>query len=244
MVANTCSLVKDVGRSTAPTPAATASEPAAHPLPRPGTDRPTYCLPVDTSDVLDDPVRQFAAWFDAARSAGEPMPESMCVATASPDAVPTARMVLLRGLDSGFVFFTDYGSAKAADLEANPRAAAVFHWMQPVHRQVRIMGTVARASEEESDRYWSTRPVGSRRSALASRQSTVLASRDVLEAAVAALGDLAEGDLGLARPARWGGYRITPESLELWEERPSRLHDRLRYRVDGSGGWILERLSP
>lgn len=199
---------------------------------------------MEPSDVLDDPLRQFAAWLDAAREAGDPMPESMCVATATPDGVPSARMVLLRGLDTGFVFFTDYGSAKGADLEANPRAAAVFHWMAPAHRQVRVTGTVRRVSDAESDTYWSSRPVGSRRSALASRQSAVLPNREVLEAAVAQLGDLDEHDPRLARPARWGGYRITPTTVELWAERPNRLHDRLRYRADTAGAWTVERLSP
>ncbi|MGH9089087.1 MAG: pyridoxamine 5'-phosphate oxidase [Acidimicrobiales bacterium] len=199
---------------------------------------------MEISEVTDDPLRQLAAWLDEARAAGAPLPESMCVATASPAAVPSARMVLLRGLDEGLVFFTDYGSDKAADLEANPRAAAVLHWMFPTHRQVRVIGPVGRVTPAESDAYWSSRPVGSRRSALASSQSRVVASRDVLESAVAALAGLAEDDPALARPERWGGYRIVPDAVELWEERPSRLHDRVRYLAVSGGGWQIERLSP
>lgn len=199
---------------------------------------------MEVTDVLGEPVQQVAAWLDAARAAGEPMPEAMCVATAGLDGTPSARMVLLRGLDPGLVFFTDYGSDKAADLEVNPRASAVLHWYRPVHRQIRVTGPVARTSAAESDAYWATRPIGSRRSALSSRQSRVVASRADLEAAVAELAALPDDDPALARPERWGGYRITPAVVELWEEGPSRLHDRLRYRPDGGSGWLIERLSP
>lgn len=205
---------------------------------------------VEIPDLHDDPLRQLGEWLDEARRAGQPLAESMCVATADPDGAPSARMVLLRGLDTGLVFFTDYGSAKAADLEANPRAAAVLHWVGPVHRQVRAIGPVARTSAAESDRYWATRPAGSRRSALASHQSEVIASRALLEGRVAELDGVPDDDARLARPGRWGGYRLTPVSVELWEERPNRLHDRLRFRRPGGGGaqdagpWVVERLSP
>jgi pyridoxamine 5'-phosphate oxidase len=148
-------------------------------------------------------------------------------------------MVLLKGLDSGLVFFTDYGSDKAADLSDNPRGAAVLHFHRPVHRQIRAAGPVERTGSDESDRYWATRPVASRRSAVASRQSAVIDSRAELEAAVAALA----GDPDPARPERWGGYRLTPHTVELWEERPDRLHERLRYVREGRG-WHVERLSP
>lgn len=190
------------------------------------------------SSLSDDPLNQLAVWRDAARDAGEPMPGAMCVATASSAAVPSARMVLLRGLDTGLVFFTDYSSAKGADLEANPRAAVLFHWYLPVHRQVRVTGAVARTSDEESDRYWESRPPASRRSAVVSDQSAVLTSRSELERRVADLGDAVPD-----RPARWGGYRVTPEVVELWEEGPDRLHDRIRYRRV-EGGWQMDRLSP
>lgn len=199
---------------------------------------------MEVSDVVSDPLRQLSAWMEEARAAGEPMPEAMCVATSAPDGAPSARMVLLRGLDTGLVFYTDYGSDKAADLEANPRAAAVLHWYTPVHRQVRASGPVTRTSPAESDAYWASRPIGSRRSALSSHQSQVVASRADLEAAVAQLAGLNADDPALARPERWGGYRITPTAVELWEEGPSRLHDRLRYRVAANGAWCIERLSP
>jgi pyridoxamine 5'-phosphate oxidase len=152
-------------------------------------------------------------------------------------------MVLLRGLDHGLVFFTDYESDKAADLESNPRAAAVLNWLVPAHRQVRAVGPVERVSEAESDRYWLTRPPGSRRSAAASHQSRVIPSRAALEAQVAAIAERYPDDADVPRPARWGGYRITPERVELWEQQPDRLHDRLRYRREGDG-WTIERLSP
>lgn len=193
---------------------------------------------MDVADVADDPLRQVAAWLEEARRAGEPMPEAICVATASAGAVPSARMVLLRGLDTGLVFYTDYGSAKASDLRDNPRAAALLHWRYPRHRQVRASGPVARTTPEESDRYWATRPEGSRRSAVASHQSAVIADQAALEQAVAGLGDQVP-----PRPDRWGGYRLTPETVELWEEGPDRLHDRLRYVRDGAG-WRVERLAP
>ncbi|MGH9108101.1 MAG: pyridoxamine 5'-phosphate oxidase [Acidimicrobiales bacterium] len=206
-------------------------------------------MPEDGSD----PLRLLATWMEQAREAGEPMPEAMCVATAGGAGAPSARMVLLRGLGAGegldggagggLVFYTDYGSSKAADLAVNPRAAAVFHWLRPVHRQVRVTGTVERTSAESSDRYWATRPPASRRSALASHQSRVIGSRSTLESAAAALALLPPDDPALARPDRWGGYRIAPDTVELWEEGPDRLHDRLRYhRRDGR--WVAERLSP
>ena len=144
----------------------------------------------------------------------------------------------MRGRDEGVVVYTDYGSDKAKDLEDNPRASAVFHWHLPLHRQVRIGGTVVRTTAEESDRYWETRPPASRRSAVASRQSAVVGSRRDLEAAVAALGGTEP-----ARPDRWGGYRLLPSTIEFWEEGANRLHDRLRYRRDGDG-WRVDRLSP
>ncbi len=198
---------------------------------------------MDATDLDPDPLRQLQAWMAAARDAGQPLPEAMCVATSSPDAEPSARMVLLRGVDSGLVFFTDYGSPKAADIEATGRAAAVLHWMLPVQRQVRVTGAAARVAAIESDRYWATRPVGSRRSALASHQSEVVASRAELQARVDELARLPDDDPALARPDRWGGFRITPDTVELWEAGAFRLHDRIRFRRAGAG-WTAERLSP
>ena len=199
---------------------------------------------MDVGDVDPDPIRQVSLWQEAARAAGEPMVDAMALATASPDARPSARMVLLRGLDDrGLVFFTDYGSDKSRDLDANPRAALVLHWHLPRHRQVRVAGTVERVSTEESDVYWATRPPGARRSAAASRQSRVIESRALLEEQVAELALVYPDDTELPRPERWGGYRVKPESVELWEEGPDRLHDRLRYRRDHEV-WTIERLSP
>jgi pyridoxamine 5'-phosphate oxidase len=194
---------------------------------------------VDLVDLDANPLRQLGRWVEAARAAGEPMPEAMCVATVGPDCQPTARMVLMRGLDAGVVFYTDYGSDKAMDLAANPRAAAVFHLLRPAHRQVRVTGTVERTSAEDSDRYWVTRPLGSRRSAAVSHQSSVIESRRVLEEGVAALAHVQD----VARPDRWGGFRITPLRIEFWEGGADRLHDRIRFVRQGEG-WRVERLSP
>ena len=194
---------------------------------------------MDADDLDPEPLRQLEEWLDEARSAGETMPEAMCVATASSDGAPSVRMVLLRGLDTGLVFYTDYGSQKASDIASNPRAEALFHIRAPVHRQVRVSGTVERTTSEESDRYWQTRPVESRRSAVISRQSTVVRNRADLERAVAAL-DQSETPV---RPDRWGGYRITPRVVEFWQEGSFRLHDRIRYRAVPQG-WRVERLAP
>lgn len=199
--------------------------------------------PVDVGDLDADPLVQLGRWVDQARAAEQPLPEAMCVATATADGEPSARMVLLRGLDTGLVFFTDYGSDKGDQLATNPRAAAVLHWTAPVHRQVRARGPVARVTAAESDRYWAGRPPASRRSAVASRQSSVIPDRASLQARVDELAELADDDPALARPDRWGGFRITPEVVELWEERPNRLHDRLRFRRAGDG-WTVDRLSP
>lgn len=193
---------------------------------------------MEPEDLDADPLRQLLEWSEAARAAGEPMPETMCVATADAQGAPSARLVLMRGLDDGVVFFTNYRSDKALDLAANPRAAAVFHWLRPVHRQVRVSGAVTKVTAEESDHYWGTRPVESRRGAVASPQSRVIESRAVLDDAVR---DLAGVDP--PRPAHWGGYRILPAAVEFWEERPSRLHDRVRYLREGDG-WRVDRLAP
>lgn len=193
---------------------------------------------MDIADLDEDPLRQLARWLDDARAAGMDLPEAMCLATASPDGMPAARMVLMRGLDHGVVFFTDYESAKGHELGANPRAASVFHLARPVRRQVRIRGAVERVSPDVSDAYWLTRPIASRRSAAASHQSTAVESRAVLEEAVASLGDVEP-----ERPARWGGFRITPFEMEFWEEGRARLHDRVRFLREHEG-WQSARLSP
>ncbi len=198
---------------------------------------------VDTSDLDPDPLRQVAAWLAAARQAGEPMPAAMSLATATHDGDPSVRMVVLRGVDSGLVFFTDDESEKASDLKDNPRAAVVLHWLRPAHRQVRATGPVERVGASEADQYWANRPPGARWADLASHQSRVVPSRAALERRVAAWARHVPDEGGLRRPRRWGGFRITPDRIEFWEEAGDRLHDRLRF--DGElEGWRVDRLSP
>ena len=196
---------------------------------------------MDERNLHPDPIEQFRSWFDEAVARGVREPDAMTVATTGGSGAPSARTVSLRGLDErGFAFYTNYRSPKARDLDENPRAAVVFHWRE-VERQVRAVGTVARLPREESVAYWRSRPLGSRLSALISPQSEVVADRAELEAAyeeaTARFGD----DPPL--PEFWGGFLVTPVEVELWEGRPNRLHDRVRYRrVDD--GWVRERLAP
>jgi pyridoxamine 5'-phosphate oxidase len=194
---------------------------------------------VDITDLDADPLRQLAAWLAAARRAGEPMPVAMTLATATADGVPAARIVILRGLQRGLAFFTDLTSDKGAELAANPQAAAVLHWLGPVHRQVRAAGPVEPVSAEEADEYWRTRPAATRRNAAASYQSSVIAGQAALQARVKDL----QLHTDLSRPERWGGFRLLPDRVEFWQESPDGLHDRIRYRRAGHD-WITERLSP
>jgi len=198
---------------------------------------------VDVTDLDDDPLRQLSAWLDAARAAGQPMPEAMTIASATSNAVPSARLVVLRGLQRGLVFFTDRESDKGAELAANPWAAAVLHWLVPAHRQVRVAGPVERVSEAEADQYWSTRAPAVRLSAAASHQSRVVATRAVLEMQVRDTLRRHPGGADVPRPRRWGGFRVLPTRVEFWQESPDGLHDRIRYRREGVG-WMTERLSP
>ncbi|MGE0158085.1 MAG: pyridoxamine 5'-phosphate oxidase [Gemmatimonadales bacterium] len=200
--------------------------------------------PRDLVDAAEgsDPIELFETWFAAAQSAGAPSPESVALATATPEAAPSVRMVLLKGVDSGgFVFFTNYGSRKAREMDANPRAALCFHWAV-LQRQVRVSGRVARIDADASAAYFATRPRGSQIGAWASRQSESLVGRQELEAAVHALNERFAGrDVPL--PTFWGGYRLEPDEIEFWQGRTDRLHDRLVYTRSGSG-WSMRRLYP
>jgi pyridoxamine 5'-phosphate oxidase len=195
------------------------------------------------ADVDPDPMVQFGRWFDDAEAADLVEPSAMTLATATAEGVPSARMVLLRGVDQrGFVFYTNYESRKAAELAANPRAALVFWWGE-LQRQIRVEGPVERTSQQESAAYFRTRPLGSRLSAWASPQSRVIPGRAVLDQRVAELAaGHPDGDIPL--PPFWGGYRLVPEVVELWQGRPNRLHDRLRYTRSADGRWQIKRLAP
>jgi pyridoxamine 5'-phosphate oxidase len=194
------------------------------------------------SEVDRDPLAQFRRWYADAERAGIRMPQAMALATAGGDGAPSARMVLLKGIEEGeFVFYTGYVSRKAGELAANPKAALLFYW-DPLGRQVRVEGTVRRVSADESDAYFATRPRGAQLAAAASRQSAVLSNREELDAKVAELEQRYAGG-EVPRHEHWGGYRLAPEVYELWQHREDRAHDRLRYRREGDG-WILERLSP
>jgi pyridoxamine 5'-phosphate oxidase len=189
-----------------------------------------------------DPLDLFHRWFDQAREHGIELPESVALATATPDGRPSVRMVLLKDADRrGFTFFTNYESRKSGELEANPHAALCFHWKE-LDRQVRIAGTVQRVSEGESRDYFVTRPEGSRLGAWASDQSRPLASRSELEARVAEVRERFGGQ-EIPLPPFWGGYRIAPERMEFWQGRQDRLHDRIAFDRDGNG-WRAIRLYP
>jgi pyridoxamine 5'-phosphate oxidase len=193
------------------------------------------------ADLDPSPWRQFARWFDEAGSVVR-VPEAMALATADADGAPSVRMVLMKGFDErGFVFHSHYTSRKGRELDANPRAALLFHW-QPQGRQVRVEGATERVAAAESDAYFATRPLGAQVGAHASRQSEVLGGREELELRVA---ELERGLAGAAppRPEWWGGFRLVPDAWEFWQHRASRLHDRFRYRA-GNGTWLIERLSP
>ena len=199
---------------------------------------------LDETDVSHDPFVEFARWFAEAQDAQLTDPNAMTLATAAADGSPSARIVLLKAFDErGFVFFSDYRSRKGAELEVNPRAALVFYWPE-LDRQVRITGGVALTTREESERYFRSRPLGSRLGAWASHQSRVIPSRATLEADLRSVEDrFKDGDVPL--PAHWGGYRVVPDAIEFWQGRESRLHDRIRYVREGGGrGWRVERLSP
>ncbi|HET8626117.1 MAG TPA: pyridoxamine 5'-phosphate oxidase [Thermomicrobiales bacterium] len=195
------------------------------------------------ADVALDPFVQFDRWFRDVLASGGPEPTAMTVATATRDGRPSARMVLLKGVDErGFVFYTNYESRKGGELAENPRAALLFHWPQ-LQRQVRVTGTVARVAPEESDAYFRSRARGSRLGAWASHQSRVIPDRAALEADLARVEAAYPGE-DIPRPPYWGGFRVVPETFEFWQSRPSRLHDRLRYTRQPDGRWLIDRLSP
>ena len=197
--------------------------------------------PLRRADLDLDPLRQFAAWYSQAADAVD-APEAVVLATATPSGGPSARMVLLKGFDQrGFVFYTNYFSRKGQEIAQNPRAAMLFHW-SPLGRQVRVEGAVHRIDAAESDAYFKTRPPGSRLSAAASPQSRPVASREVLETAVAEL-ESRYPDGAVPRPEEWGGLRLVPSRFEFWQHGDDRLHDRFTYRRDGQA-WAVERLGP
>jgi pyridoxamine 5'-phosphate oxidase len=198
---------------------------------------------MEAADLLPDPLAQFARWLEDARAGGLELPEAMTLATADGDGRPSARIVLLKSVDGdGFRFFTNTESRKARELAENPEAALVFHWPLEPRRQVTVTGTVEPLPSDENDAYFRTRPLGSRLGAWASRQSTVVPDRETLERAFAEA-EAAYGD-DPPLPPWWGGYLLRPVRLEFWQNRPNRLHDRLRYSLGEGGTWTLERLSP
>jgi pyridoxamine 5'-phosphate oxidase len=198
---------------------------------------------LDEKLVDRDPIKQFQAWFDDAIAAKLPLPEAMNLATATPEGRPSSRVVLLKQVDQkGFVFFTNYHSAKAQQLESNPYAALVFYWPQ-LDRQVRIEGKVERTSVAESAEYFQTRPRESQIGAWASPQSSVIAGREVLEERARELEEYYR-DRDIECPGHWGGYRLRPDRIEFWKSRVGRLHDRILYELMSDGEWAIKRLAP
>jgi len=194
------------------------------------------------SDIHPDPIYQFQTWFDQAIAANLLEPNAMTLATATPSGTPSARIVLLKGVDPrGFVFYTNYNSHKGQELTANPQAALVFLWGE-LERQVRVEGAVEKIADGETEAYFQSRPHSSQLGAWASEQSRVIPNREVLEQRLTNLTEQYQ-DQAVPRPLHWGGFRVIPRAIEFWQGRPSRLHDRLCYRLE-AGVWIIERLSP
>ncbi len=198
---------------------------------------------LDEKSADPNPIKLFRRWFDDAFASGSRLPDATTLATATKDGRPSARMVLLKQIDErGFVFYTNYESSKAKELDENPRAALVCYWVQ-MDRQIRVEGSVERIAAAESDEYFRTRPRESQLGALASPQSEVIESREFLEQSLRELAELYR-DRTVERPAHWGGYRIKPERIEFWSSRPGRLHDRILYERQADGSWTIKRLAP
>jgi pyridoxamine 5'-phosphate oxidase len=205
-------------------------------------DHEPFAQPLRRNDLDPDPLRQFHAWYEAARAANVSRPDAFALATSTPDGRPSVRFVLLKEAgDRGFLFYSSYESRKGREVEANPRAALCFYWHE-LGRQVRVEGPVERVPEGESDEYFDSRPYGAQLSAAASRQSEAVADRGELETAVEEL-RARLGEDAVPRPERWGGFVVAPEAYEFWQHREDRLHDRFRYR-QANGGWTVERLAP
>lgn len=195
------------------------------------------------ADLATDPMSQFRLWFEQALAAQIPQPNAMTIASATPEGKPSARMVLLKDFDErGFVFYTNYNSNKGKQLAANPWVALVFWWIE-LERQVRIEGQVEKISAQESDAYFYSRPRDSQLGALASPQSQVIPSREALSQRLEEL-NATYANQTIPRPENWGGFRVKPTVIEFWQGRPNRLHDRLRYRCNEDGSWLIERLAP
>lgn len=198
---------------------------------------------LDERTADPNPISLFQRWFQDASREDLPLPDAVTLATTNKDGRPSARMVLVKQIDErGFVFFTNYRSVKARELDSNPFAALVSYWPQ-LERQVRIEGTTERISAEESDQYFQTRPRDSQIGAIASPQSDVIESREHLERRFAELEEIYRGQR-VERPAHWGGYRLKPSRIEFWKGRPGRLHDRLLYEIQEDGTWTIKRLAP
>ncbi|WP_143960987.1 pyridoxamine 5'-phosphate oxidase [Litoribacter populi] len=197
---------------------------------------------LDVDHVNHNPVDQFKEWFEEALKVKAVEANAMNLATVNDNNKPSARVVLLKGVDHGFVFFTNYESRKGAEISKNPHAALTFFWPE-LERQVRIEGRLEKISTEESDEYFSSRPVGSQIGAITSPQSKVIPNKEFLQNRLSELKETYR-DKKIERPAHWGGYRLIPNLIEFWQGRPSRLHDRLEFQLDETGSWQINRLAP